>query len=107
MRFVTFQQDGAPRPGALVDGGVVDLGSIAPDLLTLIEMGDEGLSRAREAVQTAGNVLPMAEMKLLAPIPKPRQNIVCVGMNYVAHAYESKRSRGEPETLPPHPVFFT
>jgi 2-keto-4-pentenoate hydratase/2-oxohepta-3-ene-1,7-dioic acid hydratase in catechol pathway len=107
MRFVTFQQGGAARPGALVDDRVVDLGSVAPDLLSLIEMGPEGLQRAREATEQAGQGVPLADVSLLAPIPRPRQNIVCVGMNYVEHAYESARSRGLPETLPPHPVFFT
>jgi 2-keto-4-pentenoate hydratase/2-oxohepta-3-ene-1,7-dioic acid hydratase in catechol pathway len=107
MRFVTFQQGSTARPGALAGDQVVDLGSVAPDLLTLIEMGAEGLERAQAAVQTTSGSLPLAEVSLLAPIPRPRQNIVCVGMNYVEHAYESARSRGLPETLPPHPVFFT
>ena len=107
MRFVTFQQGSSTRPGALAGDQVVDLGSVAPDLLTLIEMGAEGLERAQAAVQNASGSVPLAEVSLLAPIPRPRQNIVCVGMNYVEHAYESARSRGLPETLPPHPVFFT
>ena len=52
-------------------------------------------------------VLPLAEVMLLAPIPRPRQNIVCLGMNYAEHAYESNRSKGLPPSLPPHPVYFT
>ena len=107
MRFVTFQQGGAARPGALVDDRVIDLGSVAPDLLSLIEMDPEGLQRAREATEQAGQGVALADVSLLAPIPRPRQNIFCVGQNYVQHAYESKRARGEPETLPPKPVFFT
>jgi 2-keto-4-pentenoate hydratase/2-oxohepta-3-ene-1,7-dioic acid hydratase in catechol pathway len=107
MRFVTFQQGGAPRPGALVDDGIVDLGSLVPDLISLIQMGGDGLASARQAIETSPGPIPVADVTLLAPIPRPRQNIVCVGMNYVAHAYESARSRGLPETLPEHPVFFT
>ena len=107
MRFVTFQRGELARPGVIVDDRVIDLGAIAPDLLTLIEMGAEGLQRARDAAGSATEALPLAEVALLAPIPRPRQNIICVGMNYVAHAYESARARGRPETLPPHPVFFT
>ena len=107
MRFVTFRQGDAARPGALVDDRVVDLSAVAPDLVSLIQMGAAGLERAREAAQNTSGAVALADVTLLAPIPRPRQNIICVGMNYVEHAYESARSRGLPETLPPHPVFFT
>lgn len=107
MRFVTFQHGSEARPGAVKDGQVVDLSAIAPDLLSLIEMGDDGLERARDAIANATSTLPLDDVKLLAPIPRPRKNIMCVGMNYVEHAYESARAKGLPETLPPHPVFFT
>src|SRR5688500_7879371 len=107
MRFVTFQQGSAPRPGVLVDDGVVDLGSLVPDLISLIQMGGDGLASARQAIETSPGPIPLTDVTLLAPIPRPRQNIVCVGMNYVEHAYESARARGQPETLPAHPVFFT
>jgi 2-keto-4-pentenoate hydratase/2-oxohepta-3-ene-1,7-dioic acid hydratase in catechol pathway len=108
MQFVTFQSAGGDaHPGVLVDGGVVDISKVAPDLLTLIEMGETGLQQARDAVGSAGEPTPLSDVTLLAPIPRPRKNVMCVGMNYVAHAYESARARGRPETLPPHPVYFT
>lgn len=108
MRFVTFQQgDTGARPGVVVDDRVIALTSVAPDLLSLIQMGPEGLQAARRRAENAEGAVPLSEVKLLAPIPRPRKNIMCVGMNYVAHAYESARARGRPETLPPHPVFFT
>jgi 2-keto-4-pentenoate hydratase/2-oxohepta-3-ene-1,7-dioic acid hydratase in catechol pathway len=107
MRVLTYQHDDDVRPGALVDGRVVDLSGVAPDILTLIEMGDEGLTQARAAIENAKETLAMEDVSLLAPIPRPRKNIMCVGMNYVQHAYESARARGRPETLPPHPVYFT
>ena len=107
MRFVTWQRGAEPRPGVLVDQRVVDLGDVAPDMLTLIEMGGDGLAQARAASSSAANAVPLAEVSLRAPIPRPRQNIFCVGMNYVEHAYESARAKGLPETLPPHPVYFT
>jgi 2-keto-4-pentenoate hydratase/2-oxohepta-3-ene-1,7-dioic acid hydratase in catechol pathway len=108
MRFVTFQQgDTGARPGVVVGDQVIDLTEVAPDLLTLIQMGDDGLRQARERADAAENAVALADVRLLAPIPRPRKNIMCVGMNYVAHAYESARARGKPETLPPHPVYFT
>lgn len=108
MRFVTFQTGaGEPRPGVLLDDGVVDISAVAPSLLALIEMGEPGLQQVRDALGSAAAPTPLSEVALLAPIPRPRKNVMCVGMNYVAHAYESARARGRPETLPPHPVYFT
>ena len=107
MRFVTFQHGSEARPGVVDDGRVIDLSAVAPDLLSIIEMGDDGLERARDAIANATATLSLEDVTLLAPIPRPRKNIFCVGMNYVEHAYESMRAKGLPETLPPHPVFFT
>lgn len=107
MKLVTFETDGQERPGALMDDEVVDLSSVAPDMLALIGRGPEGLDRAREAAAARTRVLPLAEVGLQAPIPRPRKNIVCLGMNYAEHAYESRRARGLPPELPEHPVFFT
>jgi 2-keto-4-pentenoate hydratase/2-oxohepta-3-ene-1,7-dioic acid hydratase in catechol pathway len=107
MKLVTYDAQGRARIGALVKGGVVDLGSVAADMLSLIERGEAGLDEARAAVEAAHDVLPMNSVRLLAPIPRPRKNIVCLGMNYAAHAYESARAKGLPEKLPEHPVFFT
>lgn len=107
MRFVTFQHESEARPGVVDDGRVIDLSAVAPDLLSIIEMGDDGLERARDAIANATATLSLEDVTLLAPIPRPRKNIFCVGMNYVEHAYESMRAKGLPETLPPHPVYFT
>ncbi len=106
MKLVTFETEGRARPGALAGGGVVDLSAVAPGMLELIDRGDAGLAEARARVD-AGGAIPMERVRLLAPIPRPRKNIICLGMNYAAHAYESCRARGLPEKLPEHPVFFT
>lgn len=107
MLLVTYEAAGQQRPGAVVNHEVVDLGAIADDLLGLIDLGSAGLEQARAAVEARVKVLPLAEVMLLAPIPRPRQNIVCLGMNYAEHAYELNRAKGLPPSLPPHPVYFT
>ncbi|MGN0373732.1 MAG: fumarylacetoacetate hydrolase family protein [Enterocloster sp.] len=38
---------------------------------------------------------PVNEVTLLAPIPYPRQDIICLGINYMAHAEESARYKKE------------
>lgn len=43
--------------------------------------------------------------RLLAPIPQPQRNVVCVGLNYADHVAESKSVAGA--DAPKYPVFFT
>ena len=107
MKLVTYETEGRARVGALAAGGVVELTEVAPDMLSLIERGENGLADARAAVERAAAVVATERVRLLAPIPRPRKNIVCLGMNYAEHAFESARARGLPEKLPAHPVFFT
>lgn len=38
-----------------------------------------------------GEALPIEEVKLLAPIPEPRQDVICLGMNYMDHSAEAAR----------------
>jgi 2-keto-4-pentenoate hydratase/2-oxohepta-3-ene-1,7-dioic acid hydratase in catechol pathway len=83
------------------------LDAIAPDMLSLIDRGEEGLTQAQVALERAERVTSLESVQLLAPIPRPRQNIICLGMNYVAHAIESDRARGREPKLPEYPVFFT
>ncbi|NTU79389.1 MAG: fumarylacetoacetate hydrolase family protein [Chloroflexales bacterium] len=107
MKLVTYRHSDAEHIGAVREDGVVDLTGLAPTMLALIEGGPQLLARARDLVDAAATTTPLAEVTLLAPIPRPRKNIICLGMNYAAHAIESLRAKGLPEKLPTHPVFFT
>jgi 2-keto-4-pentenoate hydratase/2-oxohepta-3-ene-1,7-dioic acid hydratase in catechol pathway len=107
MRLVTYLDGTIERVGALRDDQVIDLSPVAPDMLSLIAGGPETLAAARQRLSAAAGGLPLADVTLLAPIPRPRQNIICLGMNYAAHAIEALRAKGLPEKLPEHPVFFT
>jgi 2-keto-4-pentenoate hydratase/2-oxohepta-3-ene-1,7-dioic acid hydratase in catechol pathway len=104
MRLVTYRHGTHVHLGTVRGDEVVALDAIAPDMLSLIDAGPEALARAA-AAQGAGT--PLSAVQLLAPIPRPRQNIVCLGMNYVAHAIESDRARGREPKLPEFPVFFS
>lgn len=114
MRLASFRDAQGVHLGAVRDAGhgyeiaALDpaLGTI-PDMLTLIDHGPAGLASAAAAAEAATNWQPVSSVKLLAPIPRPRQNVVCVGLNYVAHAIESDRARGREPKLPTVPVFFT
>ena len=52
-------------------------------------------------------VLPLSNIRLLAPIPVPRKNIFGIGLNYVEHVAESSRSLDTSKDLPKQPVIFS
>lgn len=110
MRLVTFEtKSGSVHIGALRanDSEIVVLDSVAPSMLALIDGGEAALAQARAAVASAETVVNRADVRLLSPIPRPKQNVMCLGMNYVAHAIESDLARGREPKLPEFPVFFT
>ena len=37
------------------------------------------------------NAAPLEDIKIMAPIPVPDQDIICLGINYMDHAAESAR----------------
>ncbi len=47
------------------------------------------------------------EVRLLAPIPVPRRNIVCLGKNYEDHVKEIKGITGGSANIPKVPIYFT
>ena len=101
MKLVTYLQNGKEAVGVLsVDGSVVRPLPFA-DMNTLIEAPREQLLAAAEAAKGA---LPLAAVTLLAPIPRPRQDIICLGMNYRDHLteaanYDSAFAKERPVTV--------
>jgi len=50
---------------------------------------------------SAGETYPLSEIEYLSPIPKPMHDIICLGVNYAAHAAEFGGS------APDIPVYFS
>ena len=65
-------------------------------MLALIEGGAAALAavKALAAAPPAAAILPAGGWTLLAPIPRPRRNVFCVGRNYMDHVAEGDRTRG-------------
>lgn len=49
----------------------------------------------------------MDDVKLLAPIPRPAKNIMCLGWNYSEHVMETSVASKREAKLPDHPIVFT
>lgn len=52
------------------------------------------LKRIESAIESQKG-LDINEVSLLSPIPEPRQDVICLGINYIDHAKESALFKGE------------
>lgn len=66
-----------------------------------------------ERCASGGQAIPIEAVKLKAPVPLPRRNIMCVGKNYHEHAREfsasgfDSSSTGAADAIPTAPIIFT
>lgn len=75
------------------------------DMLALIDSGID-LPAVRNTL-TAAMRVPLADVTLLAPIPRPRKNVMCLGLNYLEHAEETANQIGRTGKAPQYPIVFT
>ena len=100
MKLARLGPRGQEVPAVVTDGSVLDLRGLTPDLDPAFLAGD-GLDRVRQALD-AGTLpeLPAAgELRIGTPLARPAA-VLCIGMNYAAHAAESGSAP------PQHPVLF-
>jgi 2-keto-4-pentenoate hydratase/2-oxohepta-3-ene-1,7-dioic acid hydratase in catechol pathway len=124
MKLVTYRSGKTVSIGVVIDDNIRDLNAafkahlggsfkgtkVMPlDMLGLLDLGSKGLSEAKKAVKAAEGskyLVPLKKVKLMAPIPRPRKNIVCLGLNYAEHVKEGGKA-GAASNMPPVPIFFT
>jgi 2-keto-4-pentenoate hydratase/2-oxohepta-3-ene-1,7-dioic acid hydratase in catechol pathway len=98
MRLLRYGAPGAERPGLLDDGGTIrDLSGVIPDLGPAT-VSDDALGRLRALDPERLPAVP--DGVRLGPCVAGTSKVVCVGLNYRAHAAESGM---EP---PREPVLF-
>ena len=104
MRFVLFStpSSAGPQPGIVEGETIRPLRGVA-SLDALIALDPAARSTALDDL---GDPVPLAGARLHAPL-HPRKNVFCVGRNYLAHAEEGARVRGEELKLPAVPTFFS
>lgn len=119
MRYATFSDQSNPTPrlgivrgDRIVDAAVIGAGWRGPAptrLLDLIRQGPEVWQRMRELTDaaTGASFRPLSDVVLDAPMPRPLKNVFCLGRNYIAHAEEAARARGQEVKIPTVPVIFT
>jgi acylpyruvate hydrolase len=90
MRIVTYRSGRGDRAGIQLGEGVVDawdtLGGDGSTARELLESGR--VEEARAAAESSQPGVSLSEVELLPPVPDPGK-IVCIGLNYRAHAAEA------------------
>ncbi|SNS67045.1 MULTISPECIES: fumarylacetoacetate hydrolase family protein [unclassified Azospirillum] len=123
MRLVTYRADveSAARLGALAGDLVIDLARFGSakgvpfpaTMLEFIDLGPQAVAIASRLIAECGEIfplgtaVPLANVTLLAPIPRPRKNIFGIGLNYTEHVAESAKSLDTSPDLPRQPVIFS
>ncbi|MGW7024616.1 fumarylacetoacetate hydrolase family protein [Streptomyces decoyicus] len=113
MRLATYRHGGSVHVGVVADGAVRSLEGVGTDrplatMLDVINGFDEVSNHADPVVRATAHPLPHVE--LLAPLPRPPRNILCVGKNYRDHAEEFDRSgfnAAATGAVPEAPMIFT
>ncbi len=105
MRILNVNLRGHPTLAVRKGRKLINLAIAAPklpqDLKGLIELGDEGLQAVRKAIAKAPKRSELSESSVvhLPPIMNPSK-ILCLGVNYAAHAAEMKSAK------PDYPIVF-
>jgi 2-keto-4-pentenoate hydratase/2-oxohepta-3-ene-1,7-dioic acid hydratase in catechol pathway len=107
MKLVTFNHSGKVEVGAVREDQIVNLSSVAGNMTGLIETINGNFEQLREQIESIPGGIPVERGELLAPIPEPRRNVMCLGLNYADHAEEHYSSSGRQTELPEFPIVFT
>jgi 2-keto-4-pentenoate hydratase/2-oxohepta-3-ene-1,7-dioic acid hydratase in catechol pathway len=123
MKLLTYKTQGSDeqRLGFIHNNQVIDMedfGEISnfPLPSTMLELIDMGFELVEELNDMLADTEPgfleeiayqMEEIIFLAPIPKPRKNIIGIGLNYTEHVAESARTLDTTGKLPQKPIIFS
>ena len=112
MRIATYRHQNRRAVGRLTrDGNSVEAFQLSPEeerrgALALVERLAAGT-----ALPATGPAIPLAQVTLEAPLPRPRRNIFCVGKNYYEHAHEFAKSGFDSSAVsgavPDAPIIFS
>lgn len=91
MKLATFTHGGRTGIGVVLGDEVVELAAAAPglpdEMSALLSAGREALAAAEAAAAKAPRI-PLDDVHLLAPLPRPPK-LLAVGLNYAEHVAEA------------------
>jgi 2-keto-4-pentenoate hydratase/2-oxohepta-3-ene-1,7-dioic acid hydratase in catechol pathway len=95
------------------DFGEISNFPLPKTMLELIDLGFELVEELNDMIAETDQTFfeeiayEMDEVTFLAPIPKPRKNIIGIGLNYTEHVAESARGLDTSGKLPQKPIIFS
>ena len=105
MRLVTYEIEHKSGLGVISRDGrwIYPLASLDMDYKTMQDLIENISDSEKQLLEYASGqdpykirgAAPIDEVRLQAPIPYPRQDVICLGINYMAHAEESARYKKE------------
>jgi 2-keto-4-pentenoate hydratase/2-oxohepta-3-ene-1,7-dioic acid hydratase in catechol pathway len=113
MKIAAYLYQGQPGVGRVsADGRQLEPFQVSAEQAALGALPLVEAQVAGRALPPTAQPIPLQQVQLLAPIPRPRRNIFCVGKNYHAHAKEfagsgfdsSAKSGGD---IPAAPIIFS
>lgn len=110
MYIYTLEKDGAEMLAAafLPHGALYDLKALGVPYGTMNELIDHmSLSDLRALAPREDAAIEPGSYRLLAPIPRPKQDVLCLGINYLDHAAESARFSDAFAGERPAPIYFS
>jgi 2-keto-4-pentenoate hydratase/2-oxohepta-3-ene-1,7-dioic acid hydratase in catechol pathway len=102
MKFITYKYDNKEQVGILSknEQGIYPIKTLGLNYETMTELienvTDEQITTLQLVIEEDSNIiLSINDVTKMAPIPNPKQDIICLGINYMAHAVESARYKKE------------
>ena len=92
MKLITFTRNGCAEEelGLLRGERVLPLRACGFSYADMTDLICRSTPADRSAMAAAeGETISLADIKLLSPIPRPAQDVLCLGLNYAAHAKEA------------------
>lgn len=122
MKLLTYITSDKEQRAAFVHNNkavdLADFGEVAnfplpSTILELIDMGSEVVAEINALLEDVSEAeldeisYDLNDIQITAPIPKPRKNIIGIGLNYTEHVAESARTLDTTGKLPQKPIIFS
>ena len=113
MKVLTFKRGGRVEVGVLKNDGlevvpVNYLGCTAHNMNEFLDLMTPEKEKKLEKNKELMRGIPVREIKIISPIPVPKQDVICMGINYFDHAEESAKFHDEAfGGERPVPIFFS
>lgn len=95
MKLFTYVYQAKEQVGVLSANGKNIIALPEKDMQTLIENWTKNKQKEVQTLSKTENGIALEQVQLKAPIPRPKQDVICLGINYMAHAEESARYKEE------------